>query len=315
MPRPVIGAKPTSPASGVRGRAVRGLAPLGGSPCSGALSRYREASAELTATNRGEDERLTRVVDWDDQPGGGPNRPPSGHAPFRSHPVQRPRSRSRRAWREPEPESARPGAERFRRAGRRSGSAGGRGRLPAPRRAGARRSPRRDGPHGRRRRPHRDRRARALGPGHRRCAAGCAARQAEPRAERCARGADPRFGRGAGGAAGRTGAAVERRRRAGGPRRQRNQHHAGRRRCELRPRSARRSAIRDFSGDQIDQALLNHVVAGIADANDADPAGTAGPLARWPGCATRPGRPRNGCPPRPRRWCPPSCPASPPTSG
>ena len=38
----------------------------------------------------------------------------------------------------------------------------------------------------------------------------------------------------------------------------------------------------DFSGDQIDQALLNHVVAGIADANDSDPASTAavGSLAR-----------------------------------
>ncbi|ULE34348.1 Hsp70 family protein [Mycobacterium sp. IDR2000157661] len=31
----------------------------------------------------------------------------------------------------------------------------------------------------------------------------------------------------------------------------------------------------DFSGDQIDQALLNHVLAGVAAANDADPAGTA----------------------------------------
>jgi hypothetical protein len=38
----------------------------------------------------------------------------------------------------------------------------------------------------------------------------------------------------------------------------------------------------DFSGDHIDQALLNHVVAGIADADGADTAGTAavGPLAR-----------------------------------
>jgi molecular chaperone DnaK (HSP70) len=38
----------------------------------------------------------------------------------------------------------------------------------------------------------------------------------------------------------------------------------------------------DFSGDQIDQALLNHVLAGIAEANDADPASTAavGSLAR-----------------------------------
>ena len=31
----------------------------------------------------------------------------------------------------------------------------------------------------------------------------------------------------------------------------------------------------DFSGDQIDQAVLNHVITGIADANNADPAGTA----------------------------------------
>lgn len=38
----------------------------------------------------------------------------------------------------------------------------------------------------------------------------------------------------------------------------------------------------DFSGDAVDQALLNHVLAGIADANNADPAGTAavGALAR-----------------------------------
>src|SRR3984893_2632270 len=38
----------------------------------------------------------------------------------------------------------------------------------------------------------------------------------------------------------------------------------------------------DFSGDQIDQALLNHVVAGIGEANNADPTGTLGlgPLAR-----------------------------------
>ena len=38
----------------------------------------------------------------------------------------------------------------------------------------------------------------------------------------------------------------------------------------------------EFSGDQIDQALLNHVVAGIADAGNSDPASTAavGSLAR-----------------------------------
>src|ERR1700737_2502993 len=32
----------------------------------------------------------------------------------------------------------------------------------------------------------------------------------------------------------------------------------------------------DFSGDQIDQALLNHVVAGIGEANNPDPTGTLG---------------------------------------
>jgi hypothetical protein len=32
----------------------------------------------------------------------------------------------------------------------------------------------------------------------------------------------------------------------------------------------------DFSGDQIDQALLNHVLAGIGEANNADPTGTLG---------------------------------------
>ena len=31
----------------------------------------------------------------------------------------------------------------------------------------------------------------------------------------------------------------------------------------------------EFSGDEIDQAVLNHVLAGVADANNADPAGTA----------------------------------------
>src|SRR3954447_27050050 len=32
----------------------------------------------------------------------------------------------------------------------------------------------------------------------------------------------------------------------------------------------------EFSGDLVDQALLNHVLAGITDANDADPTGTLG---------------------------------------
>ena len=37
--------------------------------------------------------------------------------------------------------------------------------------------------------------------------------------------------------------------------------------------------------------------------------------AHWPGCATRAGRPRNGCRPRPPPRCPSICPASTPTSG
>lgn len=48
----------------------------------------------------------------------------------------------------------------------------------------------------------------------------------------------------------------------------------------------------EFSGDLVDQALLNHVIAGISESSDADPAGTAavGSLSR---CATSAGRPRN----------------------
>ena len=41
----------------------------------------------------------------------------------------------------------------------------------------------------------------------------------------------------------------------------------------------------DFSGDQIDQAVLNHVIAGIAEANNADPRAPRR-SGRWPGCAT-----------------------------
>ena len=263
---------------------------------------------------RGEHERLTRVVHRDDQLGGGPHRPRPGHAPFRAHAVQRPRPRSRRAGREPEPESARHGAERFRRAGRRSGSAGRRRRLPAPRRARARRGPRRDGAHGRRRRPHRDRGARALGTGNRRCAAGCAARQAEPGAGRCARGADPGFGRGARRTAGRAGLAVDRRRRAGRPGRQRNQHHAGRRRLRTSTRSARRSGIPTSPATRSTRHCSTMWWPESPKPTTPIPPARCG-SDRWPGCATRPGRPRSGCPPRPRPWCPPSCPASTPTCG
>ena len=39
------------------------------------------------------------------------------------------------------------------------------------------------------------------------------------------------------------------------------------------------------------------------------------PSARWPGCATTAGWPRNSCPPRPRPRYTPSFPGSPPTSG
>ena len=91
-----------------------------------------------------------------------------------------------------------------------------------------------------------------------------------------ARGACPGFGRGARRTAGRTGAAVERRRRAcatwaaAGP--------ASRWRTPASDFDQIGETVRyaDFSGDQIDQALLNHVVAGIAEANNADPAGTLG---------------------------------------
>ena len=93
--------------------------------------------------------------------------------------------------------------------------------------------------------------------------------------------------------------------------RQRDQHHAGRRGSNF-DQIGETVRYPEFSGDQIDQALLNHVVAGIAEANNADPAGTLG-SDRWPGCATRRGRPRSGCPPRRRPWCPPSYPASTPT--
>ncbi len=170
----------------------------------------------------------------------------------------------------------------IRRARRRPGAVGRGRRLTAPRRAGARRSPRRDGPHRRRRCTHRDRGARALERCDRRRTARRVARDTEPGAQRR------------------------------GPRRWSRTRSPPSRHCS-RPRDCRRTALwcfaisaeagpasrwptriasfdtigetvryPDFSGDQIDQALLNHVVAGIADASNSDPASTAavGSLAR-----------------------------------
>ena len=64
----------------------------------------------------------------------------------------------------------------------------------------------------------------------------------------------------------------------------------------------------EFSGDQIDQALLTHVLDGIADCGDVDPAAPRR-SGRWPGCASSAATPRSGC--RRRRspsWSS-SCPA------
>ena len=100
----------------------------------------------------------------------------------------------------------------------------------------------------------------------------------------------------------------------GRPGRQRDQHHAGRRRLELRP---------DRRDGPVSRLLRRPDRPGTAQPcgrPESPKPTTPIPPARWgsdrwPGCATRPGRPRNGCPPRRRRWCPPSCPASTPTSG
>ena len=55
----------------------------------------------------------------------------------------------------------------------------------------------------------------------------------------------------------------------------------------------------DFSGDLIDQSLLNHVSR--ASPTPATPTPRAPrPSGRSPGCATSAGRPRNGCRPTPR---------------
>src|SRR5207253_2306139 len=83
---PEIGAKPSTAAPALGGWPLGVLPPLGGS-----------AAIVCNCRARGDHERLTRVVHRDDQLGGGPHRPRPGHAPFRAHPVQRSRTRSRRA--------------------------------------------------------------------------------------------------------------------------------------------------------------------------------------------------------------------------
>ena len=152
------------------------------------------------------------------------------------------------------------------------------------------------------------------GPGDRRRAARRAARPSESGARRRACRADPRLGGRAGGAAGCTRPARPRASSCCAT----SAAAAPASRWPTRARTSTPSAqtVRhpEFSGDAIDQALLNHVLAGLADANDADPAGTAA-VGRWPACATSAGRPRSGCPPRPRRSCPPNCPVCARTSG
>ena len=176
--------------------------------------------------------------------------------------------------REPCAQSARCGADRLRRARRRPGPSGRRGRQRPPRRTRARRSPRRDGPHGGRRLTRRDRGARALGTRDGRGIARSPARQAEPGARRRACRARTGFRRRADRAAGRARTAD------GGVVALVDLGGSGTS-ITLADANANLAPIgetvryADFSGDQIDQAVLNHVIAGIADANNADPAGTA----------------------------------------
>jgi molecular chaperone DnaK (HSP70) len=56
----------------------------------------------------------------------------------------------------------------------------------------------------------------------------------------------------------------------------------------------------DFSGDLIDQSLLNHVIAGIADARDSDPASTAAVGSARPAARRVQAGQGDGCRPTPR---------------
>ncbi len=70
----------------------------------------------------------------------------------------------------------------------------------------------------------------------------------------------------------------------------------------------------DFSGDQIDQALLTHVVSGLGDATQADPSGTAMVGSLTSAARRMPRAPRSGCPPRRPPPSRSTCPGSAPTS-
>ncbi len=270
----------------------------------GRSSRYREDRPNA----RGKHERLTRVVDWNDQSSGGPHRPPPGHAPIGAHPLRRsprPRSASRRRI----PNLKQPGMVL-------SGFVERVGD-PVPlvaadgsshqRRSGARRGPRRDGAHGRRRRPDRDRRARALGAGDRRRAGRGAARHAEPGPERGARRALSRI--------------PSRRSRRCRPRRDCRRtalwccaisaaaepaSHWPTRGRTSRP-SARQSATPSSPATRSTRRCST--TSSRASPKPTTPTRRAPRRsARWPGCATSAGWPRSGCPPRPQRSCAPSYP-------
>ena len=182
----------------------------------------------------------------------------------------------------PNLQPTRHGAERFRGTGRRPSAAGRRRRLAAPRGAGAGRSPRRDGTHGRRRCTRSRSRYPRTGdpqPSARcgeRCApsralrrAVCPRRSSRTRSRRCQRCRPRRGCRPTASSCCAISAAAA---------------PASRWPTPARTSTPIGETVRypDFSGDQIDQALLNHVLAGIAQANDSDPAGTAavGSLAR-----------------------------------
>ena len=53
--------------------------------------------------------------------------------------------------------------------------------------------------------------------------------------------------------------------------------------------------IPEFAGDQIDQALLSHVLDGVARGGDVDPGQTAAVGDHWRGCGSSAARPRSGC--------------------
>ena len=155
------------------------------------------------------------------------------------------------------------------------------GRVAAPRRRPDRRGTRGDGPRGRRRHATASDTMVDRGPGvlgaRRRSARlrGCAADQADAVCPTAHRRADLRCRRRAGRPADRTRVC----RPAAWSRCATSAAAAPPSRWPTRARACSRSArslrYAEFSGEQIDQALLNHVLAGLADAGNADPASTA----------------------------------------